>query len=92
MVKVEITFHGAFTKITGEKTVEVDVSALREAIDVLADKYGEKFKDRLYDERGSLRRFVNIYVNGRDIRFLGQLDTELKHRDEISIVPAVGGG
>jgi molybdopterin synthase sulfur carrier subunit len=49
-------------------------------------------KDRLLDEAGELRRFVNIYVNGDDVRFLDGLGTPLKDGDEVSIVPAVAGG
>ena len=50
------------------------------------------FHERLYDERGEIRRFVNIYVAGEDIRFLKGLDTPLKEGEEVSIVPAVAGG
>ena len=50
------------------------------------------FHDRLYDERGEIRRFVNIYVNGEDIRFLEGQSTPVADRDEVSIVPAVAGG
>ena len=49
-------------------------------------------RDRLMDESGQIRRFVNIYVNGEDVRFSDGLDTGLKDGDEISIVPAVAGG
>ena len=49
-------------------------------------------KERLCDEEGKVRRFVNIYVNGDDIRFLKDLETELKDGDEVSIVPAIAGG
>src|SRR5919197_6762194 len=50
------------------------------------------FQERLYDERGEVRRFVNIYVAGEDIRFLQGLDTPVRDGEEISIVPAVAGG
>ncbi len=49
-------------------------------------------KDRLYDEKGELRRFINFYVNEEDIRFLDGDKTKLKDGDEISIVPAIAGG
>ncbi len=49
-------------------------------------------RDRLLDEGGEIRRFVNIFVNGDDVRFLSGLKTELKDGDEVSIVPAVAGG
>jgi molybdopterin synthase sulfur carrier subunit len=49
-------------------------------------------KERLCEESGELRRFVNVYVNGEDVRFLDGLATALGEDDEISIVPAVAGG
>jgi molybdopterin synthase sulfur carrier subunit len=49
-------------------------------------------KERLCDEQGRVRRFVNIYVNGDDIRFLSSLETPVKDGDEVSIVPAIAGG
>ena len=49
-------------------------------------------KERLYDEKGSLRRFINFYVNNEDIRFLKGETTPVKEGDEISIVPAIAGG
>ncbi len=49
-------------------------------------------KERLCDEEGRVRRFVNIYLNGDDIRFLNHLDTSVKDGDELSIVPAIAGG
>ncbi|MBI4197336.1 MAG: MoaD/ThiS family protein [Deltaproteobacteria bacterium] len=49
-------------------------------------------KERIYDEKGSLRRFINFYVNNEDIRFLKGEATPIKDGDEISIVPAIAGG
>lgn len=49
-------------------------------------------KERLCDEEGRVRRFVNLYLNGDDIRFLSNLDTAAKDGDELSIVPAIAGG
>ncbi|MGA2410053.1 MAG: MoaD/ThiS family protein [Candidatus Binataceae bacterium] len=48
--------------------------------------------ERLLDDKGELRRFVNIYLNGDDIRFLNQLNSPVKDGDDISIVPAIAGG
>jgi len=75
----------------GADTVDVaatDVAALIEALE--AKHPG--MKGRLLDEAGKLRRFVNIYVNGEDVRFLQDQATPLKETDEISIVPAIAGG
>lgn len=49
-------------------------------------------KERLCDEEGRVRRFVNVFINGDDIRFLNNLETAVKEGDEISIVPAIAGG
>jgi molybdopterin synthase sulfur carrier subunit len=48
--------------------------------------------ERLIDEKGEVRRFVNVYVNEEDIRFLDNRDTKIKDGDEISIIPAIAGG
>jgi len=64
---------------------------LGECIDALESEY-PGIKDRICDESGEIRRFVNVYVNGEDVRFLAGLNTALKTGDEVSIVPAVAGG
>ncbi len=75
----------------GKDKVEVDGATLTEIIDGLDSEYSG-LKERLVDEAGELRYFVNIYLNGEDVRFLQGLDTGTKAGDEISIVPAVAGG
>ena len=75
----------------GADKVELDVADLSQMIDTLESDY-PGFKERLLDEEGELRYFVNIYVNGEDIRFDQGLRTAIKSGDEISIVPAVAGG
>ena len=62
-----------------------------EAIEQLEQQF-PGMRERLLDDTGELRRFVNIYVNGEDIRFLDGLATGIKAGDEVSIVPAVAGG
>ena len=75
----------------GADKVELEVDDLSQMIDRLESDY-PGFKERLLDEEGELRYFVNIYVNGEDIRFEQGLRTSIKSGDEISIVPAVAGG
>ena len=75
----------------GKDKVEVESTTLGEMVDTLESTY-PGFKERLVDENGDLRYFVNIYVNGEDIRFLQGLETSTKTGDEVSIVPAVAGG
>ena len=75
----------------GEATVEMEASTVVELVDKLETSY-PGFKERLIDEGGELRYFVNIYINGEDVRFLQGLDSSINSGDEISIVPAVAGG
>ena len=74
----------------GAKTVEADGSTLGELIDNVEASHAG-IKDRLV-ENGSLRRFVNIYVNDEDVRFLGVLDSGLADGDSVTVLPAVAGG
>ena len=75
----------------GQSKVELQSNSLGELVEKLDGEY-PGFKDRLVDENGELRYFVNIYLNGEDVRFLEGLDTSTKEGDEVSIVPAVAGG
>ncbi len=75
----------------GQGEVEVEAGSVREAIEKLEEQY-PGFKERLLDEKGELRKFVNLYINDEDVRFLKGADTELKDGDVLSIVPAIAGG
>ena len=74
-----------------EELVEVDATTIGDAISELQTRY-PGIKERLLDETGAVRRFVNVYVNEEDIRFLQNQQTALKDGDEISIIPAIAGG
>ena len=80
-------------KLTNElDTITADESeTLAQLIDVIEGQY-PGLKERICDETGELRRFVNVYVNGEDVRFLSGLQTSLEPGSEVSIVPAVAGG
>ena len=72
-----------------------EVNAQGNNVRSLVEDLDQKFpgiKERICDESGKIRRFVNVYVNGDDIRFLQNLETSLKEGDNISIVPAIAGG
>ena len=75
----------------GQAKVEVDSAVLGDLVEKLDSEF-PGFKDRLVDEEGELRYFVNIYLNGEDVRFMDGLKTATADGDEISIVPAVAGG
>ena len=71
--------------------VEGEGKTVHELIDDLEKNY-PGLKERICDEKGKVRRFINIYVNEEDVRFLKGDDTPLKDGDEISIIPAIAGG
>ncbi len=74
-----------------EELVEVSGSTVGEIIAELQTRY-PGFQERLLDENGQIRRFVNVYVNEEDVRFLNNQNTVLKEGDEVSIIPAIAGG
>ncbi len=74
----------------GEATASVDGSTVGEVLDSLYERFDE-LRSRIAED-GGLRRFVNVYVGGEDIRFLDGLDTAVKDGDEVTILPAVAGG
>jgi len=79
-------------KVTGGKSeVETTGSTIKEAIENLEKEY-PGVRERLYSEEGELRRFINIYVNEEDIRFLDSENTAIKDGDVISVIPAIAGG
>jgi sulfur-carrier protein len=89
---VTVRVPGPLRRLTnGSAEVSVEGGTVGEALASLDTNY-PGFRDRLYDESGSLRQFINIYVNDSDIRFGKGLETPLAERDELSIVPAVAGG
>jgi len=71
--------------------VEIAGNTIAEIFDNLGSAH-PGIKERLYDEEGEVRRFINIYVNEEDIRFLTGKDTPLKDGDQVSIIPAIAGG
>ncbi|HVE67149.1 MAG TPA: ubiquitin-like small modifier protein 1 [Solirubrobacteraceae bacterium] len=74
----------------GDAEAEVDGATVGEVLDALFDRYAD-LRERIC-ENGDLRRFVNVYVAGEDIRFLSGLDTEVASGQEVKILPAVAGG
>jgi len=72
-------------------TVEVEGATISDLLTNLEKRY-PGIGERLLDDKGNVRRFVNIYVNGEDVRFLQDKETPVKTGDEVSIVPAIAGG
>ena len=89
---VKVRIPTPLQKLTRDQAeVALTAKNVKELLDVLEKQY-PGIKARLCDESGRVRRFVNIYLNDEDIRFLNQESTALKDGDEVSIVPAIAGG
>lgn len=89
---VQVLIPTPLQKYTADQaSVSLEATSVAELIDVLESNF-PGIRERIYDEKGKLRRFLNFYVNSEDIRFLDNETTALKPGDEVSIVPAVAGG
>ena len=88
---VKVRIPTPLQKLTGKGEVPVQAASIRELIEK-HEHDSPGIKDRICDESGKVRRFVNVYVNNEDIRFLDDLDTPVQPTDEVSIIPAVAGG
>lgn len=75
----------------GRAEIEVEGKSVREAFESL-DASCQGIRDKVFDDAGDVRRFINVFVNGEDIRYLKGPDTVLSTGDELSIVPAIAGG
>ncbi len=91
-MSIDVRIPAPLRKVTnGADRVTVEAETLALVIEALNDAH-PGIKDRLCNESGELRNFVNVYINGEDVRFLNGLESVTKSGDEISIVPAVAGG
>ena len=89
---VTVRIPSVLTGLTGGKqTVAIEAVNIRDLLQGLEAAH-TGIGERLTDEQGEVRRFVNLYVNEEDIRFLEGLNTELQDGDTVSIVPAIAGG
>jgi MoaD family protein len=89
---VKVLIPTPLQKFTNNQaTIECEGGTISELLDSL-NQSCPGIKERLCNDEGELRRFINFYVNSEDIRFLDGKNTELKPGDEVSIVPAVAGG
>ena len=79
------------TLTTGSAEVQVKGQTVGDLVESLEGQF-PGMRERLVDETGELRRFINVYVNEEDVRFLDGKETALKEGDQVSIVPAIAGG
>jgi sulfur-carrier protein len=90
-VSVTVKIPAQLRAVTdGEGEIEVEGSTVGEALDAVFNEHDD-LRERITED-GGLRRFVNVYVSGEDIRFRDGLETELADGDEVTILPAVAGG
>ena len=77
--------------VGGAKSLDVDGRTVRDVVDALVDRH-PALGDRLRSPEGGLHRFVNVYLNGEDVRYLDGLDTHVDSDDEVRLLPAIAGG
>jgi sulfur-carrier protein len=75
----------------GNKQIELAGASVGEVVDALVAQY-PSLRGQLLSDDGTLNRFVNVYVNGQDVRYLDGLSTPLAERDELRLLPAMAGG
>jgi sulfur-carrier protein len=91
-VAVEVRIPTVFRKFTnGQSVVEVRPGTISELVDELEKRY-PALKGQLRTDDGELHRFVNVYVNDEDARYLEQLSTKVDEGDTVSLLPSVAGG
>lgn len=90
-MSVEVKLTSVLQRVVGAKSVQGEGKTVGELLENMNGRY-PGFKDQIITADGSLHRFVNIYINDEDIRFLQSLDTPVKEGDVVSILPALAGG
>jgi MoaD family protein len=91
-VSVEVRIPTVFRKFTGgDSVVTLEPGTVGDLVDQLDQRY-PGLKDQLITEDGTLHRFVNVYVNDEDARYLDKLDTKVAEGDTVSLLPSVAGG
>jgi adenylyltransferase/sulfurtransferase len=93
MAKVEFLIPSVLNKGTGEKKISLEANDLEDAFAKISDQMGEDFKRRVFDVNGKPRSLINIYINGKNMRFSSDgMATPLTDGDSVYILPAVAGG
>ena len=92
MAKVEFVVPSVLNRGQGEKKIPLEASDLQEAFSKISEQMGDDFKRRVFDHNGRPRSLINIYVNGKNMRFSGGMTMQLKNGDSVYILPAVAGG
>jgi len=90
---VQVKFLARFRDITGERSVNIEYNGnISDLMDILTEKYGNEFKDALFDKEGTIRDYMKILVNGDDVGASGGLEVEVSDDDEVVIFQTIAGG
>jgi molybdopterin synthase sulfur carrier subunit len=90
---IEIKFLTRLIDITGTKNIQLeDITYINALIELLIEKYGKSFKEVLFDDKGNIRDYLKVMVNGEDIRELDGLSTVLNDGDQVVIFQTIAGG
>ncbi len=90
---VNVKFLARFRDITGERSVSIEHNgSITELMNTLTEKYGNEFKDALFNKEGNLRDYMKIIVNGEDVESNGGLESNVKDNDEVVIFQTIAGG
>lgn len=92
LAKVEFVVPSVLNKGQGEKKISLEASDLQDAFAKISEQMGDDFKRRVFDHNGKPRSLINIYINGKNVRFSGGMATQLNDNDSVYILPAVAGG
>jgi bacteriocin biosynthesis cyclodehydratase domain-containing protein len=92
LAKVEFVVPSVLNRGQGEKKIPLEASDLQDAFSKISEQMGDDFKRRVFDHNGRPRSLINIYVNGKNMRFSGGMTMQLKNGDSVYILPAVAGG
>ena len=91
MANITFTIPSVLNQGSGEKKIPIEVDGLTEAFSKISENMGDEFKRRVLNEDGTPRSLINIYINGKNAKFSGGMETKLNDGDDVYILPAVAG-
>jgi len=94
-MEIKVKFFTSLREITGKKEDEIQLSSVitvKELLAHLSERYGKEFTQYLFDEKGKVRTYIQILINGRSLNAFQGFETKLKEGDTVAIFPPVGGG
>ena len=92
MANIIFTIPSVLNQGGGEKKIDISVDSVSDAFTKVSESMGDDFKRRVLESDGTPRSLINVYINGKNAKFSGGMDTPLKDGDEVYILPAVAGG